>query len=93
MESTVKKIITAVVLTLMPVYLWAGTISITSPSKNITASFSGALVIESPTINVTVDGKQFVFTQKQMKGISTLGQVMYIPEFIIPVGFLISIGK
>jgi hypothetical protein len=93
MESTVKKIIVWLGIMLIPVTIQAGSITITSPSRNITAEFKGALIIQSPTMNIVVDGKRFVLTQKELRDLASLANLIYIPGDLTPIYYSIYVAK
>lgn len=82
----------ALILALITFPVYAGTITIKSPTLNVQAEFNGSLVVNSPTINVTINGMKQVMTISQLRSIQSLSNVLF-PTSTSEVQFNISIQK
>lgn len=83
---------TALILAITAFPVYAGTITIKSPTLNVQAEFNGSLVVNSPTINVTINGTKQVMTISQLRSIQSLSNVLF-PTSTSEVQFNINIQK
>jgi len=90
-RGSMKKIIFIAMLIASPLY--AATITLMAPSRNVSVSFEGSLIQTNPTACITIGLKKYVMTPYEIMNLRDISNVMYIPGPYGAVNFSISISE